>query len=155
MTSSIFIKRFSQSLQSLSPSWSVSQQLISKFIFQGSYQSALVALASNLTNFITIDFYTDRSLSNDGTIHMIMDISWTTAFSNTPNYTFHVALSNNPSSTKAETIAILTALITYSANAMVNIFTDLQYYVDHFNRLKYSSFTTTHYKSSSHPNYLQ
>ncbi len=83
-----------------------------------------------------------------------MGIGWTTAFSDTPNYTFYAALSNNPSSTKAKTIAILTALITCPANAMVNIFTDLQYYINHFNKLKHSSFTTTCYKSSSHSNYL-
>ena len=114
-----------------------------------------MTLASNLTNFNTIDFYTDGSLSNGGTIHIIIGIGWTTAFSNTPNYTFHATLSNNPSSTKTKTIAILTALIMCPANAMVNIFTDSQYCVDHFNRLNHSSFTTTHYKSSSHPNYLQ
>jgi len=73
-TSSILIKRSSQSLQSLSPSQLISQQLISKFILQGSYQSALMALVSNLTNFNTIDFYTNGFLSNDDTIHMIIDI---------------------------------------------------------------------------------
>ncbi len=98
--------------------------MISKFILQGSYQSELVALAHNLTNFTTIDFYTDGSLSNGDTSHMTMGISWITTFSDTSNYTFHAALSNNPSSTKAETIAILTALITCPANAIVNIFTD-------------------------------
>ncbi len=129
--------------------------MISKFILQGSYQSELMTLASNLTNFNTIDFYTDESLSNGNTIHMTMSIGWITAFNNTSNYTFYAALSNNPSSTKAEIIAILTALITYPANAMVNIFTDSQCCVDHFNRLKYSPFTTICYKSSSHSNYLQ
>ncbi len=128
--------------------------MISKFILQGSYQSELVALTRNLTNFSTINFYTDGSLSNGGTSHMTMGISWTTAFSDISNYTFHAALSNNPSSTKAKTIAILTAFITCPANAMVNIFTDSQYCVDHFNRLQHPSFTATHYKSSSYSNYL-
>ena len=113
-----------------------------------------MTLARNLTNFNTIDFYTDGSLSNDDTSHMTMGIGWTTAFSDTSNYTFHAALSNNPSSTKAETIAILTALIMCPASATVNIFTDSQCCVDHFNRLQHPSFTATHYKSSSHPNYL-
>src|SRR6266498_3275580 len=56
---------------------------------------------------------------------------------------------------KAKTITILTALITCPANATVNIFTDSQCCIDHFNRLQHPSFTATHYKSSSHPNYLQ
>ncbi len=86
---------------------------------------------------------------------MTMGIGWTTAFSDTSNYTFHATLSNNLSFTKAETIAILIVLITYPTNAMVNIFTDSQCCVNHFNRLQYPSFTATHYKSSSHPNYLQ
>ncbi len=98
--------------------------MISKFILQGSYQSKLIALASNLTNFNAINFYTDGSLSNGDTIHITMSIGWTTTFTDTFNYTFYAALSNNPSSTKAETIAILSTLIMYPANAMVNIFTD-------------------------------
>ena len=82
-------------------------------------------IASNLTNFNTIDFYTDRSLSNSGMTHMTMGIGWTIAFSNIPNYTFYAALSNNSSLTKAKIIAILTALITCPISATVNIFTDL------------------------------
>src|SRR6266540_1603579 len=98
-----------------------------------------MALASNLTNFNTLDFYTDGSLSNSGTIHMTIGIGWTTAFTNTPNHTFYAALSNNPSSTKAKTITILTALITCLTNATVNIFIDSQCYIDHFNRFKHFS----------------
>ncbi len=86
---------------------------------------------------------------------IILGIGWTTAFNDTLNYTFYAALSNNPSSTKAEIIAILTALITCPASAIVNIFTDSQCCIDHFNRFKYSFFTTSYYNLSSHPNYLQ
>ena len=114
-----------------------------------------MTLASNLTNFNTIDFYTNRSLSNSSTNHIIMGIDWTTTFSNIPNYTFHVALSNNPSSTKVKIIAILTALITCSVSATVNIFTDSQCCIDHFNRFKHSSFITSRYNLSSYSNYLQ
>ncbi len=84
-----------------------------------------------------------------------MGIDWTTAFNDTPNYIFHAALSNNSSSMKAETIAILTALIMCPANVTVKIFTNSQCCVDHFNRFKHSPLTTTRYKSSSYPNYLQ
>ena len=74
MTSSILIKRSNLPLQLPSPLRSVSQQLISKFILQDSYQSKLVALASNLINFNTINFYTDGSLFKGGTIHMLIGI---------------------------------------------------------------------------------
>jgi len=70
------------------------------------------------------------------------------------NFTFHTAISGNPSSTKAELIAILTALITCPAHVTINIYTDSQYYVDHFDWLKYNSSKAMHYKTSSYPNYL-
>jgi len=114
-----------------------------------------MTLTSNLTNFNTIDFYIDSSLSNSGMTHMIIGIGWTTTFRNTLNYTFHAVLSNNPSSTKVKIIAILTALIMCPVSATVNIFTDSQCCIDYFNRFKHSSFTTSHYNLSSYPNYLQ
>src|SRR6266498_5633514 len=85
---------------------------------------------------------------------MTMGIGWTTAFDNVANLTFHAAISGNPSSTKAEIIAILTALITCPAHATINIYTDSQYCVDHFDQLKYTSSDTLRYKNSLYPNYL-
>ena len=70
------------------------------------------------------------------------------------NLTFHAAISDNPSSTKAEIIAILTAIITCPAHATINIYTDSQCCVDHFDQLKHTSSTALRYKNSLYPNYL-
>ena len=74
MTSAMLIKRSAQLQYESSPSHSVPQQLISKFIIQDSYQSKFAALASHLTCYNTINFYTDGSLSHDDTTRMTMGI---------------------------------------------------------------------------------
>ncbi len=70
------------------------------------------------------------------------------------NSTFHTTISGNPSSTKAEIIAILTALITCPAHVIINIYTDSQCCIDHFDRLKHVSSKVMHYKASFYSNYL-
>src|SRR6266498_608603 len=154
MTSAMLIKRPTQPQPESGPHHSIAQQLISKFIVQGSYQSKLATLASHLSDHNTVDFYTDGSLSHGGTTRMTMGIGWTTAFDNMANLTFHAAISGNPSSTKAEIIAILTTIITCPAHATINIYTDSQCCVDHFDRLKHTSSTVLRYKNSLYPNYL-
>ncbi len=74
MTSTMLIKRPTQLLPDSRLSHSLSQQLISKFIVQGSYQSKLAILASQLSAYNIIDFYTDGSLSHGGTFRMTMGI---------------------------------------------------------------------------------
>src|SRR6266540_4738586 len=154
MTSAMLIKRPTLPQPESEPSHSLSQQLISKFIVQGSYQSKLATLASQLIDHNTVDFYTDGSLSHGSTIRITMGIGWTTAFDNVDNITFHDAISGNPSSTKAEIIAILTALITCPAHVTINIYTDSQCCVDHFDRLKHTFSNALRYKKSLYPNYL-
>src|SRR6266540_3412933 len=154
MTSTMLIKRPIQPQPASGPSHLLSQQLISRFIVQGSYQSKLATLASQLSDYNTVNFYTDGSLSHGGSTRMTMSIGWTTTFDNVDNLTFHAAISGNPSSTKAEIIAILTALITCPAHAIVNIYTDSQCCVDYFDRLKHTSSNALRYKKSLYPNYL-
>ncbi len=74
MTSAMLIKRPTQPQPESEPSHSLSQQLISKFIVQGSYQSKLATLASQLSDYNTVDFYTDSSLSHGDTTRMTMGI---------------------------------------------------------------------------------
>jgi len=63
-------------------------------------------------------------LFNGDTIRMIIGISWTITFNDISNLIFHVAISDNPSLTKAEIIAILTTFIMYPTHMIVNIYTD-------------------------------
>ena len=70
------------------------------------------------------------------------------------NLTFHATISGNSSLTKAEIMAILTALITYPTHMIINIYTDSQCCVDHFDRLKHTFSNALHYKKSLYPNYL-
>src|SRR6266498_5919216 len=102
----------------------------------------------------TVNFYTNGSLSHGGSTRMTMGIGWTIAFDNMDNLTFHVTISGNPSLTKAEIIAILTALITCPTHTIVNIYTDSQCCVDHFDRLKHTSSNALCYKKSLYSNYL-
>ncbi len=74
MTFAMLIKRSTQPQPESGSSHSLSQQLISKFIVQGSYQSKLAILASQLTDYNTVNFYTDSSLSYGGTTRMTMGI---------------------------------------------------------------------------------
>src|SRR6266498_429050 len=69
MTSAMLIKHPTQPQPESESSHSLSYQLIRKFIVQGSHQSKLATLASQLTAYNTVDFYTDGSLSHGGTIH--------------------------------------------------------------------------------------
>ncbi len=74
MTSTMLIKHPAQSQHVLEPNHSIFQHLISKFIVQGSYQSKLAIIASHLTYYNTIDFYTDSFLFHSGTTRMTMGI---------------------------------------------------------------------------------
>src|SRR6266498_1715886 len=74
MTSAMLIKRPAQPQPKSGSSHSLFQQLISRFIVQGSYQSQLTTLASHLISYNTVNFYTDGSLSHGGSPRMTMSI---------------------------------------------------------------------------------
>jgi ribonuclease HI len=83
--------------------------------------------------FSLLDFYTDGSYKSDAAPpESLIGYGWTT--SNLPgiNVSYNGALEYFPSSTKAETMAILTVLTISPANSLINIFTDSQTAIDSF-----------------------
>jgi ribonuclease HI len=104
--------------------------LIHKWILTESYKNQLVeAYNNNLTkdnnSIETIyEFYTDGSLQNRGSTQMSMGSAWIQTSGPNPNTTFRISSTTWPSSSKAETIAIFTALLTIPEERNVKIFTD-------------------------------
>jgi ribonuclease HI len=72
-----------------------------------------------------------------------MGYGWTTSNLTNTNITHNGSLEYFPSSTKAETMAILTALLTRPYNGNINIFTDSQAAIDTFYKSKKPSLHLT------------
>src|SRR3989337_1863425 len=87
-------------------------QLIDELILDHTYKAQLNAIKLNLKDLTDLDFYTDGSLSSAGTPDCVMGIGWLCPSADNINRDcFSAAIPYNPSSTKAETMAILTALL--------------------------------------------
>ncbi|GES72713.1 ribonuclease H-like domain-containing protein [Rhizophagus clarus] len=102
-------------------------------IFEGN-QHSLDTLYLLIIKFLFRDrliFYTDGSLSLDGTNKSIMGAAWVEV-STSVNDTFQCSTAHLPSSTKAEVIAILTAIIAAPTHCHVTIHTDSKNALDTF-----------------------
>ena len=83
-----------------------------------------------------------------------MDIGWlTTALPNITDTYFLASLTNNPSSTKAELVAILTALLVVAPNATVTIYTDSQSVISTFHNYITSTIHMSTRAKEKVPNY--
>ena len=69
-------------------------------------------------------FYTDGSLQNIGTKDVRMGVGWIQTNSNYPCEKFCAQITNWPSSTRAETLALFTALTVSPRNTMIQVYTD-------------------------------
>ncbi|GBC09874.1 hypothetical protein RclHR1_09180008 [Rhizophagus clarus] len=104
-------------------------------IFKGN-QHSLDTLYLLIIKFLFRDrliFYTDGSLSMDGTNKSIMGAAWVEV-SSSVNNTFQCSTAHLPSSTKAEVLAILTAIIAAPTHCHVTIYTDSKNAIDSFNK---------------------
>ncbi|GBC04978.1 hypothetical protein RclHR1_05990007 [Rhizophagus clarus] len=104
-------------------------------IFKGN-QHSLDTLYLLIIKFLFRDrliFYTDGSLSMDGTNKSIMGAAWVEV-SSSVNDTFQCSTAHLPSSTKAEVLAILTAIIAAPTHCHVTIHTDSKNAIDSFNK---------------------
>ncbi|PKY17728.1 hypothetical protein RhiirB3_430406 [Rhizophagus irregularis] len=111
--------------------------LISSLILQDSIISELKNLALMLNDFTTLQFYTDGSYQNNNTGNEPpMGYGWILANHLNDNIFYSGSLKFFPSSTKAETMAILTALIICPPNSIVEIYTDSQAAIDAFHKSK-------------------
>jgi ribonuclease HI len=83
----------------------------------------------------SLSFYTDGSLINGNTEQVTMGIGWIQSSTSSPNFEFKAKILDWPSSTRAETILILSAIIIYPVNCSIEIFTDSQCCIDTFKRV--------------------
>src|SRR5438876_444747 len=81
------------------------------------------------------EFYTDGSMYNRGQQEVTMGAAWIQTKGPNPESWHATGVENWPSSTRAETTAIATALLTILPNAKVTIHIDSQVCIDTYNRL--------------------
>jgi L-asparaginase/Glu-tRNA(Gln) amidotransferase subunit D len=83
----------------------------------------------------TYEFYTDGSLIDRSTETMKMGAAWLQTMGPNPGSLFFTGVSEWPSSFRAETTAILIAILTVTPNSKVTIYTDSQNCIDTYNKL--------------------
>ena len=81
------------------------------------------------------EFYTDGSLKSRGSKEVAMGSAWIQTQGPQPNSTFKASPSCWPSSFKAESVAILMALLTVPDRRKVRIYTDSQTCIDTYHKL--------------------
>jgi ribonuclease HI len=113
-------------------------RIIARLIDNDQIIQELQDISRTLVPFKTLDFFTDGSYEKDfTTTEFPMGYGWTTSNLTGINVTYNGPLKYFPSSTKAETMAILTALLVCPpSNCSVNIYTDSQAGIDSFYKSK-------------------
>ncbi|PKY45935.1 hypothetical protein RhiirA4_460671 [Rhizophagus irregularis] len=97
----------------------------------------LQGIATTLASFNDLEFFTDGSYdSTNSQAGFSMGYGWTTSNLSTCNITYNGSLQYFPSATKAETMAILTALVVCPEFGIITIFTDSQAAIDSFHKSK-------------------
>ncbi|RHZ90134.1 hypothetical protein Glove_7g44 [Diversispora epigaea] len=116
--------------------------LIKKFIASQHYSTLLSTVFYN--NFSTqyLEFFSDGSLTEQGTQHMRMGSAWIQTSGPQLLSTFSCGVLSWPSSSHAEVIAIFTALLTAPSQCKVKINTDSQTCIDTFKYIMTRSLTT-------------
>jgi len=107
--------------------------LIDQLIDTPELVSELKTLASKLRQYNVLQFYTDGSLQRDSECIDTMGAGWVIA--NQEDLCFSASAILWPSSTKAEMLACLTALIVASPQTQVHLFTDSAATIDGFSQL--------------------
>ena len=115
--------------------------LINKWIKTKIYSRQLAqALEDNITKDsknekYNYEFYTDGSLKDRGNDQVSMGSSWIQTIGPNSNTIFQTSINSWPSSSKAEAIAIFSALLTVPPKKSVEIHTDSQACIDTFDKL--------------------
>ncbi|PKB98799.1 hypothetical protein RhiirA5_463562 [Rhizophagus irregularis] len=111
--------------------------IISKIIENDEIVKELQDLARTFNPFLQLDFYTDGSYTADFLFNEFpMGYGWTTSNLPQTNITYSGSGKYFPSSTKAEIMGILTALIVCPPNCNTSIYTDSQAAIDTFHKSK-------------------
>jgi ribonuclease HI len=131
----------SSPLQSTIVIQDLSLTLISRWIKSKAYKDLLLEAVlenqekDNKNVKATYEFYTDGSLKDRGSLKSAMESSWIQTLGPNPNTIFKIGSSSWPSSSKAEALAIFTALLTVPEKRKVKIVTDSQTCIDTFRKL--------------------
>ncbi|CAB4403686.1 unnamed protein product [Rhizophagus irregularis] len=97
----------------------------------------LIEISTTLSSFTDLEFFTDGSYEPTHTQEGFpMGYGWTTSNLANVNITYNGSLKFFPSSTKAETMALLTALSTCPNLGRITIYTDSQATIDSFHKTK-------------------
>ncbi|EXX67215.1 ribonuclease H-like domain-containing protein [Rhizophagus irregularis DAOM 181602=DAOM 197198] len=111
--------------------------LITKLFDDLKISEDLQDIATTLAPFVDLEFFTDGSYdSTNSQAGFPMGYGWTTSNLFNGNITYNGSLQFFPSSTKAETMAILTALVVCPEFGKIIIHTDSQAAIDSFHKSK-------------------
>ena len=99
-------------------------KLIDQIIKEQQHQTTLKLITKNIEYNQYLEIYTDGSLISPLTPSCKMGIGWFVANINQQRVQFQASLKHFPSSTKAEIVAVLTALITCPPNSQVDLYLD-------------------------------
>ncbi|GBC01691.1 hypothetical protein RclHR1_00430008 [Rhizophagus clarus] len=101
----------------------------------------LLFLAHQFINFLDLSFYTDGSLFQEGPRKSIMSFAWIETTMSSP-IPFQGATMFQPSSTTAETFAVLTVLMVFLVNSCINIFMDSLNTIHNYHKFSQVGFST-------------
>ena len=113
----------------------------------------LSSIRTTLEHESTLSFYTDGSLANAGTCDMSMGLGWVALSSSISELTFSASASLFPSSTRAELLALLSALLVVPRFCTVTVYTDSLVLIQGFHLLLADNFRGLGSLNKSH-NYL-
>ncbi|EXX59851.1 hypothetical protein RirG_185290 [Rhizophagus irregularis DAOM 197198w] len=116
-----------------SPSNNIDNHIDHALICHPDLKIELKSCAKKLESEILLTFYTDGSVQYIGTTHSISGYGWTQVQPFTPRINFKGSTVFFPSSSKSESMGILTALIISPFNCRINIYTDSANCINIFN----------------------
>ncbi|PKY55690.1 hypothetical protein RhiirA4_475331 [Rhizophagus irregularis] len=123
----------------------LNRNLIIQLVQPNSLHIPLLNLSLQLNSYTNLDFYTDGSLVRDNDIPT-MGYGWIFTSDLTTNITHSGASCEWASLTKAELLAIITALIVCPPNSTITIYTDSNNCINTFNNLQSPKLTTRRFQ---------
>ncbi|CAB4489587.1 unnamed protein product [Rhizophagus irregularis] len=106
-----------------------------KYIHPSDYRNALIEIANSLTQKTDIEIYTDGLMKNIATNKIMMGCAF--IISAPIKKSFNCKIADNPSSNKAELMAVILSLMTCPKAANIEIYSDSQWVVNTFDNLNF------------------
>jgi len=119
----------------IDPIQPINHLLIDELINEQIYRDLLKEIASKYSNNKELEFYTDGSLYNIGTDNIKIGIGWIQTNIDASPASFISSIENFPSSTKAETMALLTALLVTPPKCKITICLDSNVTIQNYNKI--------------------